>query len=75
MVYELFSEEVERRLFEHPGLFMPVERLAGHGDRVHDQQLHLALNGMTFPPVLFAVINAARDCGLDPEMLTPDYCL
>lgn len=74
MVYDLFSEGIERRLFTHPLLFHPAEDLRGVKHRVHDHQLNLLVQGV-FPPEVFAVINAARDSGLDPDIITHDYCL
>ena len=68
------SEEVEHRLFMHPELFQPAAWFKGHRDRYHDGQVGLGYPN-DFPEILYPVVNAARDTGLDPDMEQPDYCL
>jgi hypothetical protein len=73
MAVGALTEEGERALFEDASVFDPrADARAAAGARFGSGYLQ---GPAAFPAPVFALVNAARDCGLWPELLTPDYAL
>ena len=73
IAYEVFTEAAERAFFETPGLFMPLPSKAVKSQGRYYESILTPHS--PFPRELHELLNAVRDCGLKPGLVTPDYCL
>ena len=71
VLYEAFTEDVERTLFTHPELFPFGATRATASEKRVDSTLGLA----RMPDDIMRVANVVRDSGLEPALITPDHVL
>ena len=69
VLYEAFTEDVERTLFTHPELF-PFG-----ATRAKKKTLDSTLGLAKMPDDIMRVANVVRDSGLEPTLITPDHVL
>ena len=70
IAYEVFSEEAEQRYYNmtstHDPAVLPDRQRSGEGAYPCASQ---------FPSGFWELLNACRDCGLQPELTEQDFCL
>lgn len=70
IAYEVFTEALERKLFDMCGPVSPPS--PAHKRKEKEIKTKMS---ESFPPIIYEVLNAVRDCGLCPTFVTPDYLL
>ncbi|ACO70072.1 chromodomain-containing protein [Micromonas commoda] len=71
VLYEAFTEDVERTLFTHKKLFPFGATRSTASEKRIDSTLGLA----QMPDDIMRVANVVRDSGLEPTLITPDHVL